>query len=104
MSGKRSSGRSNENEDFSLRLRELLSTNKKKKRNAAKANLSREITTDRVAVVVYIEMQLLDETCNRIKKLNGEVDDLSNRISELLNSSEAESSINANILRQLVQQ
>ncbi|KAL4332509.1 hypothetical protein GQ457_07G002630 [Hibiscus cannabinus] len=83
MSSKRSSGRSNENEDFSLRLRELLSTNKKKKRNAAK---------------------LLDETCNRIKKLNGEVDDLSNRISELLNSSEAESSINANTLRQRVQQ
>ncbi|KAA3456022.1 hypothetical protein CXB51_024324 [Gossypium anomalum] len=93
MSSKRSSGRSNErssgsrsneNEDFSLRLRELLSTNKKKKRNAAK---------------------LLDETCNHIKKLNGEVDDLSNRISELLNSSETESSnINANILRQFLQQ
>ncbi|GMI99223.1 Paclobutrazol Resistance 5 [Hibiscus trionum] len=84
MSSKRSSGRSNENnEDFSLKLRELTSTNKKKKRNAAK---------------------LLDETCNHIKKLNGEVDDLSNRISEILNSSEAESSINANILRQLLQQ
>ncbi|KAL4353022.1 hypothetical protein GQ457_06G041920 [Hibiscus cannabinus] len=85
MSSKRSGGRSNDNEDFSLKLRELTSTstNKKKKRNAAK---------------------LLDETCNHIKKLNGEVDDLSNRISELLNSSEAESSINANILRQLLQQ
>ncbi|MBA0739360.1 hypothetical protein Gogos_012640 [Gossypium gossypioides] len=84
-SNERSSGsRSNENEDFSLRLRELLSTNKKKKRNAAK---------------------LLDETCNHIKKLNGEVDDLSNRISELLNSSETESSnINASILRQFLQQ
>ncbi|KAK8710175.1 hypothetical protein V6N13_145514 [Hibiscus sabdariffa] len=83
MSSKRSGGRSNDNEDFSLKLRDLTSTNKKKKRNAAK---------------------LLDETCNHIKKLNGEVDDLSNRISELLNSSEAESSINANILRQLLQQ
>ncbi|KAE8682395.1 Transcription factor ILI6 [Hibiscus syriacus] len=83
MSSKRSNGsRSNGNEDFSLRVRELSSTNKKKKRNEAK---------------------LLDETCNHIKKLNGEVDDLSNRISELLNSSEAESSSNANILRQLQQ-
>ncbi|KAE8675671.1 Detected protein of unknown function [Hibiscus syriacus] len=76
MSGKRSSGKSNDNEDLSLKLRDLLPTNKKKKRNAPK---------------------LLDETCNHIKKLNGEVDDLSNRISDLLISSEAESSINANI-------
>ncbi|KAE8718243.1 Detected protein of unknown function [Hibiscus syriacus] len=84
MSSKRSSGsRSNGNEDFSLRLRELSSTNKKKKRNAAK---------------------VLDEACNHIKKLNGEVEDLSNRISELLNSSEAENGVNADILRQLLQQ
>ncbi|XP_039011158.1 transcription factor PRE3-like [Hibiscus syriacus] len=83
MSGKRSSGRNNNNEDFSLKLRELLSTNNKKKRNAAK---------------------LLDETCNHVNMLNEEVDDLGNRISELLNSSEAESSINAKILRQLLKQ
>ncbi|XVF14246.1 hypothetical protein REPUB_Repub09cG0041700 [Reevesia pubescens] len=83
MSSKRSSGRSNENEDFSLKLRELLSTNKKKKRNATK---------------------LLDETCSHIKRLNGEVEDLSNQISELMASPDTDSSINANILRQLLRQ
>ncbi|OMO79245.1 hypothetical protein CCACVL1_13809, partial [Corchorus capsularis] len=38
MSSKRSSARSGNqnNEDYSLKLRELLATNKKKKRNAAK--------------------------------------------------------------------
>ncbi|XP_022773726.1 transcription factor ILI4-like [Durio zibethinus] len=83
MSSKRSSSRSNENEDFSLKLRELLTTNKKKKRNATK---------------------LLDETCSHIKRLNEEVDDLSNRISELLASPDIVSSINANILGQFLQQ
>ncbi|OMP10134.1 hypothetical protein COLO4_04789 [Corchorus olitorius] len=87
MSSKRSSARSGNqnNEDYSLKLRELLATNKKKKRNAAK---------------------LLDETCSHIKKLNGEVDDLSNRISELLMASPADTnnSINADMLRQLLQQ
>ncbi|XWS44288.1 hypothetical protein CRYUN_Cryun15aG0032000 [Craigia yunnanensis] len=82
MSSKRSSARSNEKEDFSLKLRELLST-KKKKRNATK---------------------LLDETCSHIKRLNGEVEDLSNRISELMASPDTDSSINANILRQPLQQ
>ncbi|XWS30266.1 hypothetical protein CRYUN_Cryun24cG0101800 [Craigia yunnanensis] len=83
MSSKRSSSRSNGNEDFSLKLRELLTTNKKKKRNATK---------------------LLDETCSHIKKLNGEVDDLSNRISELMASPDIDSSIKANIHGQLLQQ
>ncbi|XVF60507.1 hypothetical protein PTKIN_Ptkin08bG0052800 [Pterospermum kingtungense] len=83
MSSKRSSARSNENEDFSLKLRELLTTNKKKKRNVAK---------------------ILDETCSHIKRLNAEVDELSNRISELLASPDTDSSIKANILRQLLQQ
>ncbi|XVE83802.1 hypothetical protein DITRI_Ditri16bG0116400 [Diplodiscus trichospermus] len=82
MSSKKSASRSNENEDFSLKLRQLLSTNKKKKRNATK---------------------LLDETCSHIKKLNGEVDDLSNRISELMASPDTDSSSNANI-RQFLQQ
>ncbi|XWS32859.1 hypothetical protein CRYUN_Cryun22dG0026300 [Craigia yunnanensis] len=81
MSSKRSSARSNE--DFSLKLRELLSTNKKKKRNATK---------------------LLDEACSHIKRLNGEVDDLSNRISELMASPDTDRSIKANILRQLLKQ
>ncbi|XP_021297564.1 transcription factor ILI4 [Herrania umbratica] len=84
MSSKRSSARANENnEDFSLKLEELLSTNKKKKRNASK---------------------LLDKTCSHIKRLNGEVDDLSNRISELMASPDTNKSINANILTQLLQQ
>ncbi|XVF16596.1 hypothetical protein REPUB_Repub10bG0045400 [Reevesia pubescens] len=83
MSSTRSSSRSNENEDFSLKLRELLSSNKKKKRNASK---------------------LLDETCSHIKRLNGEVNDLSNQISELMASPNTDSNINANILRQLQQQ
>ncbi|XVE68105.1 hypothetical protein DITRI_Ditri09bG0042600 [Diplodiscus trichospermus] len=83
MSSKRSSSRSNENEDFSLKLRELLTTNKKKKRNAAK---------------------LLEETCSHIKRLNGEIDELSNRISELMASPDTDSAMKANILRQLLQQ
>ncbi|XP_022751917.1 transcription factor ILI4-like [Durio zibethinus] len=83
MSSKRSTSRSNENDDFSLKLRELLSNNKKKKRNATK---------------------LLDETCSHIKRLNGEIDNLSNRISELMASPNTDSSINANILKQLLQQ
>ncbi|XVF58250.1 hypothetical protein PTKIN_Ptkin07bG0049400 [Pterospermum kingtungense] len=82
MSSKRSSARSNENEDFGLKLRELLSTKKKKKRNAAK---------------------LLDETCSHIKRLNGEVDDLSNRISELMATPDSHSSTTANIIRQPLQ-
>lgn len=40
MSSKRSSSRSHENEDFSLRLRELLTNNKKKKRNATKVRMN----------------------------------------------------------------
>ncbi|XWS40858.1 hypothetical protein CRYUN_Cryun17cG0032200 [Craigia yunnanensis] len=68
MSSKRSSSRSNENEDFSLKLRDLLTTN------------------------------------NHIKRLNGEVDDLSNRISELMASPDIDSSIKSNILKQLLQQ
>lgn len=49
-------------------------------------------------------LQILDETCSHIKRLNAEVDDLSNRISELLASPDTDSSIKANILRQLLQQ
>ncbi|KAG8489679.1 hypothetical protein CXB51_017657 [Gossypium anomalum] len=80
MSSNRSSGRSHENEDFSLKLQELLSTNKKKK------------------------TKLLDEICSHIQRLNGEVDDLSIRISELMASLDNNGSINADILRQLLQQ
>ncbi|KAL4368856.1 hypothetical protein GQ457_05G010140 [Hibiscus cannabinus] len=83
MSTKRSSARSNDNEDFCLKLQDLLSTDMMKKRNANK---------------------LLEEICSHIKRLNGEVDDLSNRISELMASLDNSGDINANILRQILQQ
>ncbi|GMI68463.1 BANQUO 3, BASIC HELIX-LOOP-HELIX PROTEIN 161 [Hibiscus trionum] len=80
-----STATSNENEDFRLKLHDLLSNNKKQKRNVNK---------------------LLEEICSHIKKLNGEVDDLSIRISELMASldNNSSNSINANTIRQLLQQ
>ncbi|XP_039003724.1 transcription factor ILI3-like [Hibiscus syriacus] len=74
---------SKRNEDFCLQLQELLSTDINKKRNANK---------------------LLEEICSHIKKLNGEVDALSIRISELMASLNKNSGTNVNILRQLLQQ
>ncbi|KAL4376532.1 hypothetical protein GQ457_02G011220 [Hibiscus cannabinus] len=80
-----SNATSNDNEDFCLKLHQLLSNNMKQKRNANK---------------------VLEEICSHIKRLNGEVDDLSIRISELLASlhNNSSNSINAEILTQLLQQ
>ncbi|KAK8607191.1 hypothetical protein V6N13_052935 [Hibiscus sabdariffa] len=88
MSTKRSSARSHDNEDFCLKLQDLLSTDMKKNKKINKRNANK----------------LLEETCSHIKRLNGEVDDLSNRISELMASLDNNGDINANILRQLLQQ
>ncbi|MBA0847295.1 hypothetical protein Goshw_015711 [Gossypium schwendimanii] len=101
MSSNRSSGRSHENEDFSLKLQELLSTNMKKKTKFSTTLILNSIYKPRLYGYPCCSFWMRFAVIFR--GLMERFDDLSIRISELMASLDNNGSINADILRQLLQ-